>query len=124
MLPVDDVSANQHVVVVVKAKLRSLLRVQGEKMDVSEAVASDYFQLFLKVAHGSDGEHRTLDADFVLDSDELLLYEEILVSLVLEEALVLAVKFVAIAGELDIERVVYLSVVKCIRLNWLLFLLF
>ena len=52
-------SADEHVIIdIFKApQIGRLLRGHSEEMDVSEAVASDHFQLIFKLLHRSDGEH-------------------------------------------------------------------
>ena len=52
-------SADEQIIIdIFKApQIGGLLRGHCEEMDVSEAVASDHFQLIFKLLHRSDGKH-------------------------------------------------------------------
>ena len=65
-----------------------------------------------------------MDADLVLDSNELLVNEDIWVSVIFVESPVLPIELVPVIGELDVKRVVNFCVMKGVCLNWLFFFLF
>lgn len=86
-------------------------------MDVSKAVGSYSFKLVIEVFHRSYGEDRSLDGNFKLDRHKLLLEEGVLISFILEEIEIFGVKLIARVGELDVEGVVKVCVVKFVSMS-------